>query len=358
MKGRFIIILILSTIQFSAVAQSDTVDWHNILRQKKSWYSTGEAKQIGSQVLHFQYDNGGWAKNIEMAEPISKSEIAKLKTKQETTIDNGATIKQLRFLKKMIDQNYSKVYIKSFKDGVAYLLEAQYENGGWPQFYPLKKGYYTHITFNDNAMIGVLQLLYDINNTDEYTYISEQTKSKIAVAIEKGVAIILELQIELDGELTVWCAQHDEKTLEPAKARAYELPSLSGGESVEILDFLMQFENPSDRMITAIEAGVNWFKTHSIEDKEVKWINIKTDTGMRRDRVVVEAPGAEALWARFYSLETQQPIFVGRDGIIKDNLADIEYERRTGYSYIRNYAERLLKKDYPEWKLRLKVVND
>ena len=30
------------------------------------------------------------------------------------------------------------------------LLEAQYDNGGWPQYHPRATGYHKHITFNDN----------------------------------------------------------------------------------------------------------------------------------------------------------------------------------------------------------------
>ena len=44
---------------------------------------------------------------------------------------------------------------------------------------------------------------------------------------------------------TAWCAQYDEVSLLPAKARAFELPSLSGEESVGIVRFLMDTEQPT-----------------------------------------------------------------------------------------------------------------
>ena len=67
------------------------------------------------------------------------------------------------------------------------------------------------------------------------------------------------------------------------------------------------------------------------------------------DIVVVEDPDASPIWARFYEIETNRPIFVGRNGVVKYKLDEIEHERRVGYSYLRNYAEKLLEKDYPEW---------
>ena len=52
-------------------------------------------------------------------------------------------------------------YREAFERGFDYLLLAQYPNGGWPQFFPLIAGYYTHITYNDDAMAGVLGVLRD-----------------------------------------------------------------------------------------------------------------------------------------------------------------------------------------------------
>ena len=106
-------------------------------------------------------------------------------------------------------------------------------------------------------------------------------------------------------------------------------------------------------MQRAIKAGVTWFQNHKIENKRVKWIDVQTDSGVVKDRVVVKEQGAPALWARFYDLETQEPIFVGRDGIIKSKLAEIERERRTGYNYISRYADDLLETSYPQWRSKL-----
>lgn len=62
----------------------------------------------------------------------------------------------------------------------------------------------------------------------------------------------------------MWCAQHDEHTLAPAKARAYELPSLSGAESDNIVLLLMSIPDPSPRIIASVEAAVSWFKANKI----------------------------------------------------------------------------------------------
>ena len=60
------------------------------------------------------------------------------------------------------------------------------------------------------------------------------------------------------------------------------------------------------------------------------------------NRVVVHDPAAPTLWARFYEIGTNRPIFSGRDGIIRYSLADIELERRMNYSWLGPYATDLL----------------
>ncbi|MFX8832988.1 pectate lyase, partial [Acinetobacter baumannii] len=47
---------------------------------------------------------------------------------------------------------------------------------------------------------------------------------------------------------------------QPAKARAYELPSLSGAESVGIVQFLMRLQNPTPDIKNAINSAIAWFE--------------------------------------------------------------------------------------------------
>ena len=73
------------------------------------------------------------------------------------------------------------------------------------------------------------------------------------------------------------------------------------------------------------------------------------------DRKLVAQPGA-TVWARFYELNTDRPIFVGRDSQVHYQLADIEIERRAGYLYAGTWPEKLLTKDFPAWQKRLSIA--
>jgi len=233
-----------------------------------------------------------------------------------------------------------------------YIFISQYKNGGWPQYYPLRSGYYCRITYNDDAMVNILKFLDEIiSDNEEFTalQISKENKLKAQEAFKKGLDCIVKTQIIVDNKPTVWCAQHDEITLAPAKARSYELPSFSGSESVGITLLLMSIENPSEDIIAAVNGAVQWFESNKIEGIKLER---ETDKNGKKNRIVVEDASASPLWGRFHDLETSKPFFCSRDGIKKNSMAEISHERRNGYSWYTSSPERVLK-EYPEWEKSL-----
>jgi PelA/Pel-15E family pectate lyase len=237
-------------------------------------------------------------------------------------------------------------YKEAFNKGLDYLLASQYENGGFPQFYPLKKGYYTHITFNDDAMIGVLKVLREIaKKKEDYLFVDEARRVKAEAAVAKALPLILKLQVIVNGKKTVWAAQYDEVTLKPAAARKFEPVSLTAGESVGIIRFLMLDSKPSPEITDAIESGIDWYRKNKIDG--IRWVR------QNGENVVVKDKTAPPIWARFYEIETMKPIFIGRDAIIKYDVTQIEAERRNGYAWYVSEPNQLLNEDYPKWKAKV-----
>ncbi|GHA74950.1 pectate lyase [Pontibacter akesuensis] len=330
------------------------------MERDTEWFASSEAVRVADNLLIYQHDNGGWDKNTDMAKVLSPEEERALKSPAEkegvSTIDNRATFTQLEYMAKVYAATGQEKYKQSFLRGLDYLLEAQYGNGGWPQFYPIKKGYYEYITFNDGAMMGVMQLLRDVaHQKAPYTFVDAARTEMSAKAIEKGLDVILKAQIKVDGKLTAWCAQHDHITLAPQKARAYELISLSGGESVGIVEYLMELEKPSPEVIQAVDGAVSWLDQVKINGIRVELINDPARQDAR-DRVVVPDPTAPPLLARFYEIGTNKPMFVGRDGIVHEKLADIARERRAGYSWYIDFPQELVEEDYPVWKQKWAIT--
>ncbi|MFC5624020.1 pectate lyase [Algoriphagus winogradskyi] len=359
MKSSILILFLIGLFITTSSAQDAdylSLRWKEVAtKMPENWYGSAEAKAVAENVILAQKEIGGWEKNKEYHQPLSDSEKTLIKQNKEdigATFDNGATITELRFLAKIYAHIEDYRYKEAFEKGLNYIFISQYENGGWPQFFPVRTGsvaYSGHITYNDDAMVNTLKFLREIYSEDQaYSALKLDQKiiGKAHKSFNSGIDCILKTQIVVDGSPTVWCAQHDEKTLAPAKARSYELPSFSGSESVRIVQLLMELENPSQEVITAVDGAINWFENHKIEG-----IKLETEINAegKKNRIIVSDPNASPIWARFYDLETGKPFFCDRDGIKKNSLAEIGYERRNGYSWYTSAPEKLLK-EYPDWK--------
>ncbi len=340
MKLRLTIIYVLLLLPLSF---SDATVPSQYAKQSVEWFQSEEGRRIADNVLTWQTPHGGWPKNRDTAsEPFDgKSEDLR------ATFDNSATTGELRFLARAFRATNEPRYQHAFLKGISHILEAQYPNGGWPQFYPLSKNYHRHITFNDNAMVRILELLRDVSESPDYRFLKTEDRTKAEAAVIKGIDCILRTQIKQNGKLTAWCAQHDEKTLAPAWARSYEPPSLSGAESVGVVRFLMSLEEPTPETIAAVEGAVEWFRSVAIHGIRLDKF---TNAEGQDDKRIIPDPDAGTLWARFYELGSNRPIFLDRDSVVRYAFSEIGQERRTGYAYYGSWAARLLTDEYPRWR--------
>lgn len=311
-------------------------------------------KVRAESILIWQRSNGGWGKAVpDLSQydreqtPTEKTTAANTKNNTDTTIDNGHVTTELRYLLADYKTTNNPNYLIAAEKAIDYLFTAQYANGGWPQYYPDKSGYRHQITYNDDAIVKVMNVMWDILKAKNNLELVNPTyKAKATIAFNKGIDIILKTQITSPtGKKTAWCAQHDEITLLPATARAYELPSISGSESVGITRTLMLVENPSAEIKQAVKDAVDWFNSAKITGFTTQ------KTTNPEDVIVVSSPG-NIMWARFYDLQTGAPFFCGRDGIKKNTLAEIEQERRVGYSWYGNWPSGLIGSEYNSWKAK------
>lgn len=326
-----------------------TAGARDYVRKPDDWFRSDEGRRIAENILSWQSSEGGWPKNTNTTVPFT-GEREKIKG----TFDNGATTDELRFLARLIEVLPAAAngkYSSAFARGLEHILNAQYTNGGWPQYYPPPKSYHRHITFNDDAMVRLMIFLREVATEKRYEFVKRKQRDAAQRAFDRGVDCILKCQIKVKGELTVWCAQHDEVDFSPRPARTFELASLSGSESVGIVRLLMSLEKPNPNVIRSVDAAVAWFDSAKISGIKVEQVEDK-NAPKGRDKIVVKDATAKPMWARFYEIETGRPIFAGRDGVKKYQLAEIEYERRNGYSWLGYWPELLLLKEYPAWKTR------
>jgi PelA/Pel-15E family pectate lyase len=311
---------------------------------------------IWDNMLVYQLPNGGWSKQYADGSAVDykkvvSNEVLKNIHKEDrfATIDNRATTQEIEALAEGFQKTSKREYKEAVIRGINYLLSAQYENGGFPQYYPDTRGYRSQITFNDNAMINVLELLRDVaKGEDIYDFIDEAQSQKASIAVQKGVDCILKAQVRVGDDLTVWAAQYDEQ-LQPAQARKFEPISLAASESVGVVRFLMK-EEATEKVVEAIESAIKWFNQVKIEGYR---FDSSRDSKGKMVRKLVPAENA-VLWSRFYEIGTNRPVFGDRDDAIYYNFDEISEERKNGYSWYGEWPVNLLKNNYPKW---LKSIN-
>ncbi len=308
-------------------------------------------------MLVYQRAVGGWPKAVEnvkvdYTKQLSEAEKKKIiadSLHKDATIDNSATTKEIRFLVNAYKQTGDQRYLKAAEKGIRYCIKAQNAKGGWPQYYPDSSLYRAQITYNDNAMVNVLNVLQDIvEKKNGFDVVDASLIPQASLAVERGVDCILKTQILENGKPTAWCAQYNPKTLQPEMARKFELVSLSGMESAGIVSFLIRLPNPTPAIKNAVENAIQWFEAVKITGYVYQDI---TDATMPngKDRVILPQENA-VLWARFYEIPNNKPFFTGRDSVRKYKLTEIEHERRVGYAWYGTWPEKILQKEYPAWK--------
>ena len=223
---------VLPGIQSSIVAFAGENDfqWSSYSKKDQSWWQGSEAAALADEMIAYQLSDGGWRKDMKNATTGSWN---------KSTIDNNATWGQIRFLANVYNATGIQKYKTSCLKGLDLLLNGQYSNGGWPQVFNDAGTYHAHITYNDSAMVQVLNIMLEVSQKKgAFAWVDSNYQSKANNAVDKGIKCILNTQIKINGTLTAWGQQHDENTLAPAGARAYELPSVCTSESVGVVDFL------------------------------------------------------------------------------------------------------------------------
>lgn len=321
------------------------------LHEEAAHYAGPEGRHIADVILSFQTPAGGWSKNLDMngslrakGQSYTPDNLNKHPSTDDFdaprdpqwnyvgTLDNDATTTELRYLALVSTATpglAGEPYRASFLRGIRYLLKAQFPNGGWPQVWPLEGGYHDAITFNDNSVTDVAELLSDTaTGQGDYAFVPADLRRQSAAAAARALDCILTAQIVVAGKRTVWAQQHDALTFQPVPGRNYEPAALSSGESADLLCYLMRIAHPTPAIVAAIRSGIVWLQATAIQNQS--WLGGRATPGGRH----LEAkPGAPLLWARFYSIETGKPVFGDRDKSIHDDVSEISLERRNGYAW-------------------------
>src|SRR6185295_17801586 len=191
---------------------------------------------------------------------------------------------QVEYLARAYAEANEPAWREACVQGFDFMLAAQYPNGGFPQRFPKPKDFHAHITFNDGVMIGILNVFKDASEGQaQWKWLDDARRAKAREAVQRGVACILKCQIRVNGELTGWCQQHDEKTFEARPARTFELASICPQDTSEIVRFLMRMESPGKETVQAMDAAVAWLRKARLSGIRVEKMKAPLEKFQRHD---------------------------------------------------------------------------
>ncbi len=332
---------------------------------------------VADLIVALQNEDGGFQvlpDNYEM----SQKETGLGSMKDVSSVYNGATTSELKYLAKYITANKPEdsKYQDAFVKGIKYLLTTQCDNGGWSMNPGSGSGFNANIEVGNKAMTEVLTLLSDIailNNQDYVFARKAMNVDEIKSAVEKGNDFIVKSQISNNNKKSGWATQYD-KTGNVTMGHTYERESVSSYTTKDVIDYLMTIHNPSQDIKDAVESAYSWLKDVKIADKEQKVVK---DTSMNNgfDVYLVDGSGT---WASNYvydkATDSYRPLYsdvdptradqkyvnvyelynldgnsVGNNKINNKDL--ILYSTRTTVSYYdNNLADELIATGYDEWK--------
>ncbi|MFC6978188.1 pectate lyase [Microbulbifer taiwanensis] len=314
--------------------------------QSVDFYRTAEGRRIADTVLSYQTPSGGWSKRTDMgAAPREIGQAFGVEKNYVPTFDNGATSTQFWVMAKAYRATADRRYAEAAERALDLVLLAQYPSGGWPQSFPLRGKYHDLITFNDDVTSDLLRIVRAAARDDEgLGFLPEPQRRRAADSLQRGLQMLVASQVITGGTATIWGAQHDPQSLAPAAARAFEPAALATSESADLVLFLMELEQPTEAIKLAIVRAHGWFAENQI--RGYRWEKAGGDY-----RELLPDKNAGPLWARFYEVGSDRPVFGDRDGSVYYDIRKLSRERIRGYGWYTEQPHKVLKQ-FAHWRQR------
>ena len=280
------------------------------------------AVEAAQALVWGQLASGGWdyridfdpeaSKNWHYRRDVEQGDRTTGERRNRTTIDDDNTQSALRLLMQVdqrLDFANADVH-RAVLYGLESLLKAQYPNGAWPQRYsewadpsqfPVQKArypeswsrqypkqrYLAYYTFNDNAIADVIETMIEAHKI----YGDERWRR----AAERGGDFIILAQ--MPDPQPAWAQQYN-LAMEPAWARRFEPPAITGGESFGVMQILLELylAYGEPRFLEPIPRALAWAKAAQLPDGRM---------------------------ARFYELQTNRPLYFTREYALTYSDADL-----------------------------------
>ncbi|MHC4694540.1 MAG: pectate lyase [Planctomycetota bacterium] len=275
----------------------------------RAWRITGDkyyldaTREVAKALVWGQREIGGWDHRVDVAH-LKPGKSAPIRRKGLCTFDDDITQGALKFLidaDSILDEAWLTDAIEL---GLGFMQKSQFDNGAWPQWYPLRGGYHNHYTYNDHAINDCIAVMLKAHATyDRPEY--------LAAAESGGDFIILS---QLPKPQAGWAQQYSHD-MKPAWARSFEPPGVCSAVTANNIRTLVQLYvyTKKDKYLSPVPAAIEWLEGSKISDN---------------------------LWARLYEVGTNRPIYGDRmDGHkVHYDYEKVSQKERSSYGWQGEYG--------------------
>jgi PelA/Pel-15E family pectate lyase len=281
------------------------------------------AREVAEALLLGQLESGGWYFKFELGAEHRRQYAYRIEPnnprgRNNTTLDDNKSQSALMFLMHMDEElEHKDLRInEAVRYALSRLAAAQFPNGAWPQqfsqapnpqqhrvvkaSYPEKWSrtfanvdYRAHYTLNDNAIADTIDVML------EGARIYEDSALQQAAERAGDFIVLAQMPEPQPG----WSQQYDEK-MQPAWARKFEPPAVTGGESQGAMRSLLKLYDATgeERFLAPLPSAIAYYRRSLLPDGQL---------------------------ARFYELRTNAPLYFTKDYVLTYNDEDMP----THYSF-------------------------
>jgi hypothetical protein len=261
-----------------------------------------EAAGVGRALACVQTANGGW-RHVAPSSRHCAARNFPATVEGGETLDDGTVPAALYFLFDLSDR-FAELSIeppawlgRTIGRALDFSVNAQLENGAWPQSLVARPGYHEFATLNDDTTTGMMRVLIAAHarlGNDAYLD-----------AARRGGEFLLRAQ---GGGGQQGFAQQYTASLEIAPARKFEPAAYSSLETGYAINALIDLYRATGdgRYLEAAQSAAGWLEASQTAPDE---------------------------WARLYEIGSNKPIFADRKGNVTYDLSDLPVAEQTSYRW-------------------------
>lgn len=218
------------------------------------------------------------------------------------TFDDEATKHCSELILRLYLEKHDPTLKEPLDKAIDFMLKSQYDNGGWPQRFPLmynhpfrgKADYSSFITINDNVMPENIDFLLQCYQSLGMSQLKEP--------VLRAMYLMRDLQQPLP--LAGWADQYTPDDLKPAHARSYEPRSVNTGTTVSMIFKMMEFYQLTgdESFLKGIPDAITFLESLRLPSELAHQVR---RTPLQDDEILVP---------RFIDPDSQRPMYVHRKG--------------------------------------------